>query len=943
MNKYKKIAVAAVSVVMAGAMALPLAACKKDSGNGGGGSSNGIPFVADGDLVTAARPDHITKVNPAQAFVQPSNNSGVLSYTSGTSLEVAIGYNNAKTGIRYNADNVSKVGDKTIMGQTPSLNTLKPAWSALQTKLGVSFTDKYEGKSASENISFIKTQTGGLGAITALTASATTINGETAGTFLDMSQYLDYMPNYKAFLAANPVVWASLIADAQSGAMYMVPYFDGNNDIEKFVLLRKDLVETLLNGKTNEDLTKTVTFAAQAAAKNGGDVELPTDVVGTSSSAASFMGTTGSWEIDVTDPSKLTEGEHAWGNDKTAVSDSTSTVKVKVNYDAALTAAKNGEHALGQAISEAAGKAYDGESGNIVDLQNFAINETNGAVTGGQLLKILRAYIDVAYTDASGASFYATANSGLKRASVFNSASAAWDVDLYTALGRCFVTSGTLLGENVKDVKDLYLISGREYTTQRNTDVASLAGELFGVRGLESRSMNYTYINSQGDIADARSNPNTWIALSRMNDLAKEGLLSTVDNVKGGWSSLKHSSNTGIQTLSLHDYVQTQTANYGFTAADGNEYNFAPVLTPVSVWNVDGKSDTQVSGRTDGKEEIMRFTESWRGVKDGGLAIPYDNVKNDANKLAAALAFVDYCYSSDGQMLMTYGPMASGKTATDGLWYATEATGVSINNIVDATKTIATAGGLAQPQYTLKTTANSGANNKTAKESYFIYEGKVYTGTFYNGRQIPSLTDENKDVFNTKSGHSFTGHARELLGTTLPLWNKDQGFEYLCTAPCGLAGSDIVNIAINNGTIKHQFQTLNGTDDYGNYVGGGSAASPNYWYTLCPTVLPFSSARNTSLGSAPLKYISGKGADNNNLFVSTSKTKRNLITDIMYYGFAEGESIAYVADESFTLPGGPSEMVAFLNGESVGLSTLVRYKRDAWFGLLDWYNNTYAS
>ena len=936
MNKYKKIAVAAVSVVMAGTMALPLAACKKGNGGEKDFVRNAVPFVADSDLVTNRPTGHITQAQPSQNKLTPTTDATGLTYTANTELQISIGYNNADTGVSYSEANITKLQDKTktLLGTTPGQNTLKPAWATLQTKLGVKFVDKYNGKSAGANISDIKQGADKLAGITAFTASATTINQE-GDALLDISQYLDYMPNYKAFLEANPVVWASLIANASTGSMYMIPYFDGNDDIEKFVLLRKDIVETLLNGDASEDLSKTISFAAQAAAKNGATVKPLTRVNGSSTSADSFMGTTGSWTVDVTDPSVLTDGVHNTGNDKTDVTNSTATTKVKVNYTAALNAAKNGEHALGKALEEAAGKAYDGESGNIVDLQNFAINETAGEVTGGQLLKILRAYIDVAYTTEADAPFYSAAN-GLTKASVFNSACAAWDVDLYTALGRCFVTSGTLLGAQAKEAKDLYLIAGRQFTTQRNTDVASLAGELFGVRGLESRSMNYTYINSQGDAVDARSNPNMWVALSRMNDLAREGLLSTVDNVTNSWASVNHSKNQGIQTLSLHDYVQTQTANYGFDdSADLDGYNFAPILTPVSAWNVDGKDDTQAAGRTDGKEVIMRFTESWRGVKDGGLAVSYDNVKNDMNKLAATLAFIDYCYSSDGQILMTYGPMSTnGNTNPNGTWYAKPATGVTAESVATVSVPATNKYGA---QYTLKTTANSGVDGKTAKESYFIYEGTVYTGTFYNGRQIPILTDENKDVFNTVSGHSFTNHARQLLGTTLPLWNKDQGFEYLCTAPCGLAGSDIVNIAINNGTLKHQYQTLNGTDNDGNYVGGGTAASPNYWYTLCPTQLPFESDIKVSLGQPVLSYISGNGAKNDNIFVNDSSVKRTITTDIMFYGFDKNQAMDYVTTARYNLPESAQAAVSFLNG-TVQLGTLINYKQTAWYALRDWYS-----
>ncbi|MDE6597094.1 MAG: hypothetical protein K2K60_00465 [Clostridia bacterium] len=890
MNKYKKIAVAAVSVVMAGAMALPLAACKdKNSGKG--------------------------------ADVKPTvDANNKLSYTEGTKLQLAIGHNSDETAITYTGKNIGSLGNYTLMGAKQSESTFKPAWAALQTKLNLSFEDKYNYKSASENLGDIKT-TLGIGGVTAFTASAATITAEGANnTLLDINKYLDYMPNYKAFLAANPVAWASLIANSATGAMYMVPYFDGNNDIERFVILRKDIVETLLDG-TADITAATKTFADQATAKNGATAKPTVTINGTHSSVTSFMGTTGSWTVDVTDPSVLTVGEHTWGNDKTAVTDANATVKVKVNYTAAHDAAVNTSSTLGAAINTAAGKPYTGDSGNIVDLQNFAINETQGAVKGGDLLAILRAYIDVAYTTEADAPFYTSTNGGLTRASVFNSASAAWDADLYTALGRCFVTCEQLLGTKVKETKDLYLVSGREFTTQRNTDMGSLAGELFGERGLESR-YNYSYIDKDGNLKDGRSNAGAWDALKKMNDLAKEGLLNTADNVKKDVTSLKE-NNAGIQGLSLHDYVQTQTSKYGFNAIDATDYNFAPILTPVSKWDVDGDAET-------GKEVIMRFTESWRGVKDGGIAVSVANIGNDSNKLAAVLAFIDYCYTNDGQMLMTYGPISTnGNTNPNGLWYATEKTDVNIADIADVSIPATNYSGA---QYTLK---------DSAKASYFIYEGKVYTGTFYNGRQIPNLTTENQTVFEKVAKYNFTDHARKFLGTTLPTWNKDQGFEYLCTAKCGLAGSDIVNIALNNGTVKHQYQTLDGTtgklDAQGNkiYAGDGTAEKPNYWYTLVPTQLPYSKAATAAL-SGNLATLSGLGSNTNNFIVSTSKTYRNIITDVMFYGYDSTVAIPYVTDVTVTLKGNAADTVAMLN-ES-GLNTLVDYKDRAWKSLLAWYN-----
>lgn len=886
MNKYKKLAIAAVSMVMAGTMVFSFAACGGDKGGTGGGGGGAL--------------------------------TGDLTYDEGTELQLSIGYNNQDTGITFSQANATKMNGKTLMSQSVSQNTLKPAWAALEEQLKVSFTDLYQGTEASKQISTIKDTTDGLAGVTLLTASASTISAEAAGNadaFVDLSKYIDHMPNFNAFINApeNAVIKLSLINNYRTGAIYMAPYFDGNDDIEKFVLLRKDLVETLLDGKSGETLS-TGTFADQASAKNSATAKPgPTGdqtVTGGQHSIESFMGKTGSWTVDTTDPSKLT-GTPDVGTNKDEVSDTKATVKVKIDYDKALADAKDTatEGAIGKILSGISGVAAEDisgqTSGNIVDIMNLAIDKTTGAVTGGQLLQILRRYIDVAYTTEAGASFYATANSGLKRSDVFNSASAAWDVDLYAALGRVFVTCTSMLGSEVKDSSLTYLVAGREYTTQRTTDVASLAGELYGVRGLESR-YNYSYIDKDGKVVDARANEDFFDAVAKINAFAKEGLFNTANNVVKDKLSSSSADNTGIQTLSIHDYVQTQTSAYGFGSGT---YNFAPVLTPVSVWDEDCNAETSATGRTDGREKIMRFTESWRGVKDGGFVISKANVAGDENKLNAALALIDYFFSVDGQILMTYGPMSTtGNTSPDGLWYADEVTDKTAAEV--ATK-ITEATSYAPAQYKVK---------DEYKEQYFVYNEKVYSGTPYNGKNIPTLTSENLDVFGQVSGHNFTNHARQLLGTCLPLGNKDQGFEYQCTAPCGIVGSRIFNIALNNETIKHPFQTID---------------SSNYWYTLMPTQLPYAKSVSDALGEGNLSVISGLGTDNNNLYVSTSKTQRDLLLDLMYYGYNPAIALSYVTS-SHTLPQNAAAAVQL--NKDYGLEQLLNYKTAAWTGLLGLYN-----
>jgi putative aldouronate transport system substrate-binding protein len=598
--------------------------------------------------------------------------------------------------------------------------------------------------------------------------------------------------------------------------------------------------------------------------------------------------------VDTTDPASLT-GTAAYGNDKSSASNN-NTVKVTVNYTAALTAAKDANSALGQALKA----AYAGldltslTSGNIIDLQNAVINGAQGEVSGTQLLNILRAYIDVAYTK-DGAAFYTSAN-GLTRASVFNSACAAWDVDLYVALGRAFAASGSMFqGTKTSTTGINYLVSGRTNDDQRQSDLYSLVGELYGVRGLESR-YNYSYVDAAGQVQDARANSATWDALNAFSALTAEGLVNT-ELSGGNYGSTDQRGK--YETLSLHDYVQTQTSVDGYSATDASVYNFAPVLTPVSNWDTtgDGKADT-----------IMRFTESWRSVKTEGIAVVKE-VAEDSNKLAAVLAMIDYIYSSDGQILMTYGPYSSnGNSSPNGLWYAKEVSNVTVDSIIDSSKTIAKTN-YAPAQYTV---------SDAYKSQYFIYDGKVYEGTYYKGKQIPTLTTENLTLF-TNTSNNFTNHARQNLGTCLPVGVKDQGFEYQCTATCGLVGSQIVNVALTNGTIKHPNQDID---------------SSNYWYTLLPTQLPYSKLVTSALSSGDLQFISGIGGSTNTIYCANSSQHANLMIKLM----ASGYSTTAITINNKTLDVTNASTIISSNN-TLGLQELIGYKRAAFSSVVDWLSN----
>ncbi|MCD7729549.1 MAG: hypothetical protein LUI60_06530 [Clostridia bacterium] len=891
MNKTKKIATAVVSLVLASTMCLSIAGCS-----------------------TTREPKDLTA---SQDTLEVSTDSdGNLSYSEGTTLNMNVGYSTSSDmSITYTSANLS---GSVVMpdGNTYTQGSLKPAWKSLSETLKINFTDGYTKLSSANQITDLQSN-GTLANYQVITGQAAAIvNAGTSNTdlFLDLSLYLDYMPNYKKFLQDNPIVYMSLTSNTDTGAMYYAPYFDGNDDIEKYELAKKNWITTVLDGAIPS--SGTITFADQVSAKaaNISSSSLY-GMDGTKSSVTSYMGTTGSWTIDST------------------ASSGSGTVTITVNYDKALAAAKDSTTDLGKALVAVEGVSASDlsslTSGNIVDLQNLAINKSNGAVTGAQLTAILQEYIDVTYLNSNGSSYYS------KRSDVFNGYDAAWDVDLFVALQRCVVTYGnTNLGSSTSN-EYIYGVTGRQNNTQRMNDMVSLAGELYGVRGLTSR-YEYSYIDSDGKLQDARAETDMYTALDNMHAMAEEGLYNLSGKQENGANS--YYTSTGIEALMGYDYVQTQTANGGFDAMGVTSktsietgYDFEPINTPVSKWN-DG--DTSKKANSDGitysydseGNKYMRFTESWRSVKDTGFCVPKAAVTN-SETLAAVLTFIDYFFSNDGQILMTFGGQSTTNNASEsvanytgtsdnGWWYGTEVTSVSISSVATMV------GG----QYYI--------NDEYASQ-YFCFGNKLYTGTLYNGKQYPQMTNTNLAFYygysvngvaqNSASGFSATGvvsytnYARRMIGSALPIGNKLQAFEVQCTPTMGINGANVVATSLVNGTISHVYQVV------------GSDNGKGYWYTEVPTTLPYASTISTWI-------TENEATLGNSIFGNDSGITTNFPVDIIAYGLgAQSNALAYFS-ETQTMPNTAADCVSLLES-TAALSTYVSYMQAAWADISAYYDD----
>ena len=199
-----------------------------------------------------------------------------LEYADGTLLRMATGYNNAKTGLFFDAS-VAGEGITLADGKTYKTGDLKPTWVEVKNVLKVDFENKYQGNSAQNEFKYWQDQLDQVDMVSGTAAQLS--EAGVAGKLINLADYLNDMPNFKKYLEENPIVLLSITGDIQTGAIYYSPYFDGVNDIERMPLMRVDWVAKLLDGEGD--------FTAEASNNLSAAVYTP------------YMPTSGKVEVDV--------------------------------------------------------------------------------------------------------------------------------------------------------------------------------------------------------------------------------------------------------------------------------------------------------------------------------------------------------------------------------------------------------------------------------------------------------------------------------------------------------------------------------------------------------------------------------------------------------------------------------------------------------------------
>ena len=244
---------------------------------------NGSPAGSE-QASDASQPADGTQTEGTETAAADAQPAGTLEYAPGTKLRMATGYNSTKTGLSFDAETAGS-GITLVDGVTYNAGDLKPTWVEVGKELGIEFEDKYQGNSASAEFEYWKERLGDVDMVSG-TAALLTENGE-AGSLINIADYLDQMPNFKAYLDANPIVRLSITGNTDTGAIYFSPYFDGVNDIERMPLMRVDWVQKLLDGEGEFTADASNTLAApvyQPYMPTEGKVEV--DVVNAEGTAA---------------------------------------------------------------------------------------------------------------------------------------------------------------------------------------------------------------------------------------------------------------------------------------------------------------------------------------------------------------------------------------------------------------------------------------------------------------------------------------------------------------------------------------------------------------------------------------------------------------------------------------------------------------------------------
>ena len=182
-------------------------------------------------------------------------------------LNMSVYYDNNDRHMKFIEGAAATLPYTACDGTTYKAGDLKPVWKAIQKNLNIKINDVSPTGSVSIKSNFSTLVS------SAFKANGVEVNiaqgnsdqilseGTTKDTILNLANYLNEMPNFKAFLDENPVVKKTI--SSSDGKIFYAPYFDGYDDLERMLMLRQDWVEKLLDTDTDTGSTTAVSTSYQ--------------------------------------------------------------------------------------------------------------------------------------------------------------------------------------------------------------------------------------------------------------------------------------------------------------------------------------------------------------------------------------------------------------------------------------------------------------------------------------------------------------------------------------------------------------------------------------------------------------------------------------------------------------------------------------------------------
>ncbi len=557
-------------------------------------------------------------------------NAGALSnldkstYTG--KIVAAVNYNNLGY-MTYGRGNTSKVNwvanYTTVDGRTlVEKETLTPIWQDIAANMNCTLVDGSPTGDNTETVmkNLITAGYKGLNKnnvqLLQITTGDSFTNAVDQGDFLNLNDYLDFMPNLKSWLKEHTVIQnqLTLFGGTTKEGIYYTPYFDGLDQQELAFNMNIDIVRALLDENPTND------------------------------------------KYDDNGSNKVNEYVHG-AYDETAATNFVSDFKYTTPYIKSM----DSDIAIG---SEKGAKIHV----TIKEGQDIITRMSNLTTKNGKtLVECFKQYIDDVYGEYIG-----EGKTYKNRSELFTSVASAYNADELIALLRCVKANPAYLTGNAQaEMTPFFPRTGERNRVTAYYDIA----QIWGLRGTGRGEYEKTWLNSEGKVVDGKTQDYNLYCLNLCRQLQEEKLFATTTNwyQDGTKASSDWRQNVMTQGTAFMCYDYTNVAAYnsdknqGISPSEGAEKrnvcaNMQAVLSPYAKWafnTTDGTLTTDttkqiVGADSSNKFSYTRFTEDDRSLKNGGWSIVKKNISNE-EQLKKCLEIMDYLYSAEGSVLECFG------------------------------------------------------------------------------------------------------------------------------------------------------------------------------------------------------------------------------------------------------------------------------------------------